>query len=257
MIDLKKLKRKLYKLYPLAIAKKNHDFVGVMVSQNHLDIKKILICLDLDESILDKIDEFNPDLIVTHHPFLYGPSKVNILRNDEHKMNIYNYLKSKDIGVISLHTNYDEASNGMNDVLASKLNLNNVEIPLFNPMMRIGMLSKPMEINEFAQYAKEKLNVKYALLIKGNDNMISRVGIIGGGGSRSYKVAMLNDCDIYISGDAPHYLRRDVINDKFNYLDVPHEVERVFIYHMESILKSIDNDLEILCIDHEIEPDVI
>ena len=69
--------------------------------------------------------------------------------------------------------------------------------------------------------------------------------------------SLLNDCDIYISGDAPHYLRRDVINDKFNYLDVPHEVERVFIYHMESILKSIDNDLEILCIDHEIEPDII
>ena len=75
--------------------------------------------------------------------------------------------------------------------------------------------------------------------------------------SRNINITIIKHSYFIWSWDAPHYLRRYVINDKFNYLDVPHEVERVFINHMEAILKSIDNDLEILCIDHEIEPDII
>lgn len=253
MISFKKLKRKIYKLYPLSIAKKNYDFAGTMVSTNKEYINNIVICLDLDEEVLEKCLDFKPDLIITHHPFLYGKSKKKVLNESKIKQRIFNKLKELDIGVISLHTNFDEANNGMNDVLASKLKLKHVYAPSNCPIMRIGYLKVPLEANNFAYYVKEKLNVSYAGLTKYGKDIISKVAIIGGGGSSYYKYALDEEADIYISGDAPHHIRRDIVSCNYNYLDIPHEVERVFIPHMKDILLNIDDSLNILLIDHEVE----
>ena len=156
-----------------------------------------------------------------------------------------------------MHTNFDEGEGGMNDALAELLNLNDVYAPNLEPMMRIGTLNNPMSIEEFANYAKNNLRVDYALLVKGNDNPIKKVAIIGGGGSRRHEIAKNEGADIYISGDAPHYVRRDIILEKFNYLDVPHEVERAFMPTMENILKKMDPNMEVTILDHEIMPKVI
>lgn len=256
MILRKKLMQKLYKKYPRSIAKKNHDFVGIMVKPLREEINSIVLCLDLDDEVLKRIENQKVDLIITHHPFLYGRSKVQVLKTNELRRAWTDELIKRGIGVVSMHTNFDEASDGMNDVLASKLGLKNIYAPEKFMMMRIGELETPLSREEFATYAKEKLNVKYALLQSYGKEMISKVGIIGGGGSYGFKVAMEESADIFISGDAPHHIRRDVANYHFNYLDVPHEVERVFMKKMEEVLLNIDPSLNILIVDHEIEATV-
>ena len=49
----------------------------------------------------------------------------------------------------------------------------------------------------------------------------------------------------------------DIILEKFNYLDVPHEVERAFMPQLAKILKKMDPNMEITILDHEIMPKVI
>lgn len=71
------------------------------------------------------------------------------------------------------------------------------------------------------------------------------------------EVAKKEECDIYISGDAPHHVRRDIVNAKFNYLDLPHEIEKIFMPKMEKYLLSIDKDLIIQSFDHERLPKVV
>ena len=105
--------------------------------------------------------------------------------------------------------------------------------------------------------AKAKLDVDYALLIDEGNEMIKKVGIIGGGGSRDWPIARDEGCDIYISGDAPHHVRRAIVCEKFNYLDVPHEVEKIFMPQMKKILLEIDPTLNVLMVDHEEMPKVI
>ena len=63
--------------------------------------------------------------------------------------------------------------------------------------------------------------------------------------------------DIYISGDTPHHIRRDVISYKYNYLDVSHEVERIFMSQMKKILLEIDPSLDVVIINHEELPELI
>jgi putative NIF3 family GTP cyclohydrolase 1 type 2 len=123
--------------------------------------------------------------------------------------------------------------------------------------MRIGELKEAMPIEEFAQFARAKLDVDYALLIDEGNEMIKKVGIIGGGGSRDWPIARDEGCDIYISGDAPHHVRRAIVCEKFNYLDVPHEVEKIFMPQMKKILLEIDPTLNVLMVDHEEMPKVI
>lgn len=247
---------KLSKQFPKKIAKKNHDFVGLMVGKLPDEVNKVLLCLDFDDQILDEALKIKPDLIITHHPFFFG-SKAKILRFNENKRLINDTLIKNNIALYSMHTNFDEGEGGMNDALAELLNLNDVYAPSIEPMMRIGTLSNAMSIEEFANYAKNNLRVDYALLVKGNNNPIKKVAIIGGGGSRRHEIAQTEGADIYISGDAPHYVRRDIILEKFNYLDVPHEVERAFMHQLAKILKKMDPNMEITILDHEIMPKVI
>ena len=65
------------------------------------------------------------------------------------------------------------------------------------------------------------------------------------------------NADIYISGDAPHHIRRSVIQHKFNYLDLPHEIEKIFMPRMKEILLEYDPTLNIIIVDHECLPKVI
>lgn len=250
------LLNKLAKRFPKRFAKQNHDFVGLMVGKKPEEVNIIVLVLDLDWEVFDKLKEVKPDVVITHHPFLYGP-KAKILKYDESKKALFDALNELGITVYSYHTNFDTGRGGMNDALSEALHLENVYIPEKEIMMRIGYLKEEMEVHEFAKYANKCLGVNYSLLVNYGPSVIKKVGIIGGGGSRDYVVARDEGCDIYISGDVPHHVRRSVINDKFNYLDMPHEIEHIFMPQMKKILLGIDPSLEVITFDHEKIPEVI
>ena len=252
----KSLLIKLSKRFPKKIAKQYHDYVGLMAGKLPEEVNKVVVCLDLDEQIIDEVIKLNPDIIFTHHPFIYG-SKSKVLKYDLKKAELVELIEKHDLCVYSMHTNFDTGIGGMNDALAKKLLLNDIYSPLKDPMMRIGSLKEEMNVETFAKYAKELLNVDYALLINNGSSLIRKVAIVGGGGSRGWPIAKEEGADIFISGDAPHHVRRDIITSNFNYLDVPHEVERIFMPTLKNILNNIDRDLEIITIDHEKMPKVV
>ena len=255
-MNTKLLLRKLANRFPKRFAKMNHDYVGLMTGKLPEEVHKIILCLDFDWEVLPLVEENIPDLILTHHPFIYG-TKYRVFKFDKRKEELCNKIDALGVPVYSMHTNFDTGKDGMNDALAEALELINVYAPEKEIMMRIGQLKEAMPVEEFARFAKAKLNVDYGLLIDEGNPIVKKVGIIGGGGSRDWPVARDEGCDIYISGDVSHHVRRDIVNEKFNYLDLPHEIEKIFIPQMKKILLSIDPTLEILMIDHEELPKVI
>ena len=256
MMEMNVLLRNLAKYFPKRYAKMNHDHVGLMTGKKPDKVQRIFLCLDLDWEVLPQVKEFKPDVIITHHPFIYG-TKNAVLKEDKHKRDLVKRLDKANIPVYSMHTNFDDGIGGMNDALTNALHLNDVYTPETCPSMRIGYLTKKMNIDDFAKYAKQCLNISYGLLTKANDKPIKKVGIVGGGGSGFYKTALEEGCDIYISGDAPHHTRREMLIEGMNYLDLPHEIEKIFMPAMYALLKEMDHKLEILIIDHEREPLVI
>ena len=247
---------KLSKRFPKRIAKMNHDRVGLMTGKLPAEVHKIFLCLDCDHEILPQIKEFDPDLIFTHHPLIFG-TRAFILSRDPIKKALVDELDSLGYPVYSMHTNFDTGPGGINDGLAEALGLQDIKSLEKDPMMRGGRLPQPMKVEEFAKYAKEKLNVDYALLIAKGKPIVETVAVIGGGGSRDWATARDAGYDIYISGDAPHHVRREITLAGYNYLDMPHEIEKVFMPQMKKILLEMDDSLEILTVDHEKLPKVI
>lgn len=232
------------------------DHVGLQTGILPEEVHHVLLCLDVDWELLPKIKEIKPDLIISHHPFIFG-SKYQVFKHDESKRLLCEEIDKLGIPVYSFHTNFDTGNGGMNDALSEALGLQNIYAPEDCPMMRIGELPLEMDVFSFSQFVKEKFDVSYGLLIHQGRPMIKKVGIIGGGGCRDWTIAKEQGCDIYLSGDVPHHVRRDIVNAKFNYLDLPHEIEKIFMPTMKKYLLQVDQNLDITIIDHEKLPKVI
>lgn len=256
MINTRRLLTILAKQFPKKLAKKNHDYVGLMAGKLPESISRIYLCLDFDPTILEDAIAFQPDLIITHHPLVYG-TRAKIFKKDEAKKAFVLHLDHINLPVYSFHTNFDEGSGGMNDALAEKLGLVAIRPLEKAPMARGGNLQKPMNVNDFSKLAVTKLNANYGLLVAAGTPLIKSVAIIGGGGSRSWNVAKEEGYDLFISGDAPHYVRRDVTLSQYNYLDLPHEIEAIFMERMREILLKIAPTLVIKSVNHEELPLIV
>jgi len=251
----RKLIRSLGVIYPKRYREPG-DFGGIMAGKIKKDIHSVMLCLDFDEIILPQALALNPDIIITHHPFIFG-TKGYVLSHDPLKANLYQKVLEANLCIYSYHTNFDSAPNGMNDELASLLGLSNIKPLVSSPMARGGSLKEAMEIHKFASYAIKKLSVPYGLLIEEGKKSIKSVAIIGGGGWREAIEANKEGYDIFISGDAPHHGRRDIVLNHCNYLDLPHEIENAFMNRMEKTLLSLDPSLKVEKIYHELPPTVI
>lgn len=113
------------KLAPRELAE-SWDNVGLQIGDMEDGIKKILVTLDVTEEVVDEAIEKDIDMIISHHPFIFKPIN-NIIVGDP-KGRIIKKLIKNDINLYVSHTNIDIAENGLNDMLAKKLNLENISI---------------------------------------------------------------------------------------------------------------------------------
>jgi dinuclear metal center YbgI/SA1388 family protein len=241
--------------YPQRLREKG-DFGGLMEGHLPIEVKKIFLCLDFDDELYAAALKERPDLILTHHPFIFG-TKAWVLAHDAVKRDLYERMEKARIPIYSYHTNFDTGKPGMNDELAEKLTLQDVHPLEGSAMARGGKLKTPMEIHAFAKYAKTRLGVSYGLLIAEGKKEISSVALIGGGGWKENEIAQQEGYDIFLSGDCPHHGRREIVLRHYNYLDFPHEIEKAFMSRMTKTLLIIDHNLEVVSYDHERLPEVI
>lgn len=253
----KKIIRALSKYFPKSL-KASYDRVGLMVGPLKEETNTIVLALDYDDIVYDEIIKrgLNVDLILTHHPFIFGP-KMRVLKHDPIKAALFEKTVQAKMPVYSMHTNFDTGKRGMNDALAEKMNLGNAYAPISDKMMRIGELSEAMNVYDFANFVKETFDLPFVELLPYGKQEIKKVAVIGGGGSRAFTVAKDEGADIFISGDVVHHVRRDIVLQHFNYLNVYHEIERIFMPQMKKLLLEIDPTLNVVIIDHETYPVLI
>ena len=252
----RKLISRLYEIYPKELAEP-WDHVGAMIGPVPKEVSRIALALDLDMASLEAAAEAGAELVITHHPVFFGP-RAKILKENAERRLVYEEAVRLGIAAYSFHTNFDaKFPEGMNGALAAKLGLIDVHPLVSEPMAVGGRLDGKMAVEDFARMAKERLGAAYGLLLPYGSKEVESVAILGGGGSSSWREAQLEGYDIYVSGDAPHHTRRDIVNAGYNYLDLPHEIEGIFVERMTEILLNIDQKLTIVPIVHEIQPEVV
>ncbi|KAB3538627.1 Nif3-like dinuclear metal center hexameric protein [Alkaliphilus pronyensis] len=101
------------------------DNVGLQVGDQDSFVKKALICLDVNDKVLDEAIENGCQMIVTHHPLIFKPIK-SILKNEVKGNIIYRAIKNN-INIYSAHTNIDIVEEGLNDFICYKLGFSNTQ----------------------------------------------------------------------------------------------------------------------------------
>ncbi|MDO8726730.1 MAG: Nif3-like dinuclear metal center hexameric protein [Candidatus Methanoperedens sp.] len=166
-----------------------------LVLDRCMKIKKIAVSLDPTDHVLKEAAKLGANLLVTHHTLIFDP--INLISrqlSDTLKIAIDN-----DISIYAMHTNFDKAQGGVNDVLAELLGLKNIEA---QGMGRLGEID-PLDAKELAILISGKLNTHVQYV---GDSKIKKVMVIGGSGFRRgyIDIAVENGADALISGELRH-----------------------------------------------------
>ena len=101
------------------------DNVGLVIGHPRCKVTKVLVALDVTMPVAQYAAEHHYNLIICHHPPIFKP--LTALRTDTRQGEILALLLRHSIAVYTAHTNLDIAAGGVNDVLAAKLGLRDVQ----------------------------------------------------------------------------------------------------------------------------------
>jgi dinuclear metal center YbgI/SA1388 family protein len=104
----------------------SYDNSGLILGNPSMIIKRAIITLDVTEKVMDEAIRTSSNLIIAHHPIIFGGLK-KITGNNYVEKCVIKAIKN-DIAIYAIHTNLDNIIGGTNSVLANKLGLKNLQV---------------------------------------------------------------------------------------------------------------------------------
>jgi len=172
--------------------------------------EKVLICLDVTSAVVDEAIEEGADVILAHHPMLYGGGVDSVNAADFKGSKLCRLIKNN-IAVMSFHTRLDAVDGGVSDVLAALVGVKNTQKICENGICRIGELDEPVTAEEYAARIKEILGAPVVQYADGG-KLIKKVAV-GGGSVNSYiPVALANGADALVGGEITYHNMTDAVD---------------------------------------------
>ncbi|UOF88938.1 Nif3-like dinuclear metal center hexameric protein [Fodinisporobacter ferrooxydans] len=339
------------------------DRVGLQVGDPNAHVDTLLATLDVTENVVAEAVQKGANMIVAHHALLFQPLKE--LRLDTEKGRIIQKLLQHGIAVFVAHTNLDIAEGGVNDVLAERLQLQDVRIlsrqhneellkfVVFVPeeqaehvrtaiceagagwignyshctfntagvgtfvpqtgtdpfigkqgqlekvreirletivprslqtkiieaclqahpyeevaydlyplevmgkeygIGRIGVLPKPMTLETFAAWTKQRLESKHLRFVGDKGQQISKVAVLGGAGMDWAKEAKRLGADVFVTGDVKYHEAQDAQTMRLAVIDAGHNATEKWIREKiceELTRRGLQEQTSIRCIASE------
>ena len=185
------------------------DNAGLQVGLTETEVSGALLCLDVNERIVDEAVRKGCNLIVSHHPLLFrGLKTISDLTDVQRTVMkvIENHLC-----VVSMHTNMDNAKGGVNFRIAEKLGLSDIEFFALKQVDGIeagsgvtGLLTDPMAADDFVLAVKKAFGVECAMCNELLRRPVRKVAICGGAGDFLLDEALKAGADAFITGEM-HY----------------------------------------------------
>lgn len=109
------------KKYPLSL-QESFDNSGIQCGNVNYEITGAMVCFDVSLDVVEEAIEKNANLILSHHPLIFGSGLKKIQPTDRVGKILCKAIENK-IVIYSMHTNLDSAVQGVNTVFADKLGL--------------------------------------------------------------------------------------------------------------------------------------
>ena len=185
------------------------DNAGLQIGLTEAEVSGALLCLDVTEAVIDEAEKKGCNMVVSHHPLLFRGLK-QISDATDVQRTVWKAIQ-KGICVVSMHTNMDNARNGVNFKIAERLGLKNV---MFMAPKTVdgaecgsgvtGELSEPMAADDFISHVKRQMEAESAMCNELLRRPISKVAICGGAGDFLLDDAVRAGADAFLTGEM-HY----------------------------------------------------
>ncbi len=178
----------------------SYDNSGICAGSRDMPVTRVLTALDITSAVVAEAEEKGCELVLSHHPVIFRPLKTLDPANPAVKLAV------KGIAAICMHTSYDSASGGMNDLLAARLGLTILGPLAFDEGKPMGYICKPdseLSARSLAVRCKEALGCK-AVRYTESAEAISRIAICSGSGGSCMKDAIAGGCGALVTGDVKH-----------------------------------------------------
>lgn len=252
------------------------DKTGLRVGNIQKDIRKILITLDLTDSVIQEAIRAKADLLLSHHPLLMEPID-SFLDSNSLGSKLLEIIKNS-MAVYTAHTNYDIMPEGLNAIFAKKLGLAGIKAACLEPacvseahpseetayvisrienklaeggLGIIGELDVPVKLPVFFKKVKENLAISGFRWIAGKNRSkmtgefqresatVKKILVINGSAnSFTQRIAVSDfDCDVVIVGELNYHSALEITESGKIIIEIGHgDSEKFAVEGMYDIL---------------------
>ncbi len=201
------------------------DNSGLLLGDFNQEVEKIVLSIDVDESLIDTIDENT--LLITHHPIIFGGLKQ--LEFSKYPANLIQKMIQKNISNISMHTNFDQTH--LNEYVATEV----LGYKISQKDGFVAYLDVDEDFDVFAAKVAAAFSLPHAKCVKSSDR-VKRAALTTGSGCSLIKS---NDADCFLTGDVKYHDAMEAKSINLSLIDIGHfESEHFFA---EILLKHLKN----------------
>ena len=205
------------------------DNAGFLVGHGDRVVNRILVALDITDEVAAEAAAVGAELIVSHHPVIFHP--VKSLTDSDPVGRLLLTLAERRIAAICAHTNLDAVAGGVNDALAARLGLE--EIEQLQPagvdstgrpygIGRVGMTTgTPVYTPVFAARVREALGANGVRYVDAR-RPVRRVAVGGGACGDMLSDALALGCDTFVTADVKYNGFLDAKALGINLIDAGH-----------------------------------
>ena len=236
------------------------DNAGFLVGRRDAAVSRILDSLDITEPVIQEAVERKAQLIVSHHPVIWGGAKSVTDQTPTGRKLLA--LAENHIAAICAHTNLDTVADGVNDALARRLGLSDIAqlkqdgVDGRGRPYGIGRVGRVEEqpLKDFARFVKKELGANGVRLVDGG-RPVRKVAVGGGSCSDMMGDALALGCDTFVTADVKYDGFLDAKALGLNLIDAGHfPTENVVCPVLRDWLDSQFSDVEVAIsrVHHEV-----
>ena len=249
----------LAELAPPALAME-WDNPGLQVGRRDSEVKRVYVALDVNDAVLRAAFEACCDMIVTHHPLIFG--KIDKVNDGDHIGRWILMMAEEGIACYAMHTNFDIAPGCMADLCATRLGLEKAS-PLeeTGTASRVSILDGELQeeetetigigkigrfedetltVRELAERVKDAFDLPFVTVYSDDpDRQAGWIAMCPGSAKGMLDQTLAAGCDVLIGGDLGHHDGIDAVAEGVSLINAGHYgLEHVFIDAAADYLES-------------------
>lgn len=184
-----------------------YDNVGLIAGDREKVVSAIIVSLDLTSKAIAAAKASGANLIVTHHPIIFGGIKA--LTMDDYVGRTLVELIKSGISVISCHTNLDLTDEFGNLAIAEMLGVTDakhLDGSVCGVYYELNS-NEPVTLKQYCRKIASDLKCSGLITINDPQNRVNKVFVQGGSFDEdSVGVILKNNIDTVISGEIKHHI---------------------------------------------------